>query len=50
MKVLTDRVGERITYPSEINLWESEEDGRRQITIVAPIDPAEVGIDPLTLI
>jgi HD-GYP domain-containing protein (c-di-GMP phosphodiesterase class II) len=49
VKVLTNRDGERITYPSEINLWESDEDGK-PITIVAPIDPAQVGIDPLTLI
>ena len=48
VKVITDRSGERVEFPYEVNLWEND-DGAPS-SIVAPIDPAEAGIDPLTLL
>ena len=49
VKVVVDRAGSRLQFPYEVNLWEQTEEGSAS-TIVAPIDPASVGIDPLTLL
>ena len=49
VKVVLDRAGSRLEFPYEVNLWEQTEEGSAS-TIVAPIDPASVGIDPLALL
>jgi putative nucleotidyltransferase with HDIG domain len=49
VKVVLDRAGSRLEFPYEVNLWEQTEEGFAS-TIVAPIDPASVGIDPLALL
>ena len=49
VRVLFDRRGKRLDLMYEINLWESDgSDGGPQ-SIVAPLDPAEYQLDPLTL-
>jgi putative nucleotidyltransferase with HDIG domain len=40
--------GSRLTTPVDINLFESTDEEAR--AVVAPLDPAEVGIDPLALL
>ncbi len=49
VRVLFNRQGARLEIPYELNLWEATEDPQRPSSIVAPLDPAAVGIDPLTL-
>ncbi|MGH9310448.1 MAG: HD-GYP domain-containing protein [Vicinamibacterales bacterium] len=47
VRVLFDRAGVRLERPLDRNLWEGSRDAGTADTIVAPLDPAEVGIDPL---
>ena len=50
MRVLFARDGRRLDLPYDINLWEvSEAETTRAATVVAPLDPADYGIDPLML-
>jgi putative nucleotidyltransferase with HDIG domain len=49
VKVVFDRTGARLDFPYEVNLWETQEQGHPG-AIVAPLDPAVVGIDPLALL
>jgi putative nucleotidyltransferase with HDIG domain len=48
VKVLMDRSGGRVEFPYEVNLWEPGDEEGAPSSIVAPLDPATVGIDPLT--
>ncbi len=48
VKVLYNPQGAPLVQPVERNLWEPREDGSPADQIVAPVDPAEYGIDPLT--
>jgi putative nucleotidyltransferase with HDIG domain len=50
VKVLTDARGSRLATPLELNLWERAEGRGGPSAIVAPVDPAEVDIDALTLL
>jgi putative nucleotidyltransferase with HDIG domain len=50
VKVIADAAGAHLAYPYEVNLWENEETEGTPSSIVSPLDPAELGIDPLTLI
>ncbi len=47
VRVLINRQGVRLEIPYELNLWESSEDPQRPSSVVAPLDPAKVGLDPL---
>jgi putative nucleotidyltransferase with HDIG domain len=49
VRVLFSRQGTRLEMPYELNLWEPNEDPQRPANVVAPVDPAETGIDPLAL-
>src|SRR5262249_1277087 len=49
VRVIMSRDGVRLETPSDINLWASVGEDRPS-SIVAPLDPVELGIDPLTLI
>ncbi len=49
VRVLIDREGQRLDLPYELNLWETTEDPERSLSIVAPLDPALFGFDPLLL-
>jgi hypothetical protein len=41
-----NKQGTRLDLPYDRNLWETTRDGE-QASIVAPVDAAEFGIDPL---
>jgi putative nucleotidyltransferase with HDIG domain len=47
VRVLFDPAGARLDLPIERNLWQTQDEGSSAASIVAPVDPAEVGIDPL---
>lgn len=50
VRVVIDRHGARVPAPVDVNLWEAAPDGPSAPAIVAPVDPAALGIDPLTLL
>jgi putative nucleotidyltransferase with HDIG domain len=50
VRVIFDPEGARLPVPFEINLWESPEDGSLPVEISGPANPAEVGVDPLSLL
>ena len=47
VRVLIDSGGARIDLPYDRNLWELPQPGAERSSIVAPVDPAIYGIDPL---
>jgi putative nucleotidyltransferase with HDIG domain len=47
VRVIANAASERLQRPYDLNLWETQDEGTAK-TIVSPIDPALVGIDPLT--
>jgi putative nucleotidyltransferase with HDIG domain len=49
VRILFNRQGTRLEMAYELNLWDASEDPQRPSSIVAPLDPAEFGLDPLTL-
>jgi len=49
VRVVFDAAGERLALPEERNLWDAP-DGVQAPSVVTPLDPAEFGIDPLTLL
>ena len=50
VRVLFDREGRRLDPARDVNLWETDGSGRSTSSVVAPVDPGEYDIDPLTLI
>ena len=50
VKVIVDGQGRRLDPPIERNLWERLPDGSYAGTVVTPVDPAEVGVDPLAFL
>ena len=52
VRVLFAADGGRFELPRDINLWETEQDARddRATSVIAPLDPADYGIDPLSFI
>jgi putative nucleotidyltransferase with HDIG domain len=50
VRVFLDHEGRKYLRPYDVNLWESLPGGRRPATVIAPIDPAAAGIDPLALL
>jgi putative nucleotidyltransferase with HDIG domain len=49
VRVVIDPQGRRLERPYDVNLWEQQPHGRSS-TIQKPVDPAEVALDPLTMI
>jgi len=47
VRLVINREGARLDLPHDRNLWETTREGE-QASIVAPVDPNEFGIDPLT--
>jgi hypothetical protein len=45
-----DRHGARVTQPIDLHLWDMQGEGDLAPAIVGPVDPTDVGIDPLTLL
>ena len=50
VRVLFDRNGARVDLPYDLNLWEVEAAEGKASTVVTPLDPADYGLDPLTLL
>jgi hypothetical protein len=50
VKVLFDRNNRRYELPLERNLWEVGAEGTPLGSVVAPVDPADFGIDPLAFL
>jgi putative nucleotidyltransferase with HDIG domain len=50
VRMLFDRDGNRLERPYEINLWDAAGNDDLPLSVIAPVDPAEFGIDPLTLL
>jgi putative nucleotidyltransferase with HDIG domain len=50
VRILFAADGSRLELPLDVNLWESEPDATHAATVVAPLDPAEYGIDPLAFV
>src|SRR5690606_24213675 len=47
VRVIADRQGQRLERPYDVNLWDSTPGTEWPSSVVAPLDPAEHGIDPL---
>jgi putative nucleotidyltransferase with HDIG domain len=50
VRVVIDAGGRRLERPYDVNLWEQQQPDGRSSTIQKPVDPAEVGLDPLAMI
>jgi putative nucleotidyltransferase with HDIG domain len=50
VRVLYGRDGKRLELPFDLNLWETGKDPEHPSSIVAPLDPANFEIDPLSLL
>ena len=50
VRVIVDGAGARVELPYEVNLWENDGAEGKPSAVATPIDPAEVGIDPLALL
>ena len=51
VRVLSDRQGARLDVPYEIDLWTDPGAGEdRPSSVAAPVDPLEIGVDPLSLL
>jgi HD-GYP domain-containing protein (c-di-GMP phosphodiesterase class II) len=50
VRLLMDRAGRRLEPSADINLWEGRSRDGEPSAIVAPVDSASLGIDPLTLL
>ena len=48
VRVILGANGEKLARPRDVNLWETPEEGRDPRSVLLPLDPATVGIDPLT--
>jgi putative nucleotidyltransferase with HDIG domain len=50
VRIIIDKAGTRLEHPYDLHLWESGPGGAPQGTIARPIDPKDLGIDPLTFL
>ena len=50
VRILFAPDGTRLELPLDVNLWESEPTANHAATVVAPLNPAEYGIDPLAFV
>jgi putative nucleotidyltransferase with HDIG domain len=50
VRVLFSASGARLDLPYDRNLWEPSQPGGQAESVVAPVDPDEFGIDPLTFL
>ena len=49
VRVVTDPQGAQLERTFDVNLWEAEAGTGQPTAVVAPVDPADAGIDPLSL-
>jgi putative nucleotidyltransferase with HDIG domain len=50
VRVIKDRAGVLLERPYDVSLWETDRAEGQPGSVVAPLDPTDVGIDPLTLL
>jgi HD-GYP domain-containing protein (c-di-GMP phosphodiesterase class II) len=50
VRILMDAAGVMLESPIAVNLWEGRSERGEPTAIVAPVDSADLGIDPLTLL
>src|SRR5712691_1791640 len=50
VKVLFAPDGSRLELPRDINLWEAEGESEQPSSVIAPLNPADYGIDPLAFV
>jgi putative nucleotidyltransferase with HDIG domain len=50
VRVLFGPDGDRLDLPRDINLWESDGKSASASSVIAPLDPAAYGIDPLSFV
>jgi putative nucleotidyltransferase with HDIG domain len=50
VRVLFAADGGRLDLPRDVNLWESEPDSAHPSTVIAPLNPADYGVDPLAFV
>jgi putative nucleotidyltransferase with HDIG domain len=50
VRVVIDRNGNRVGQAYDVNLWENSADEAVPATIVAPVNPADVDLDPLSFL
>jgi len=50
VRVVYDKDGTKIETAFDLNLWEAQAEVGVPSSVVAPLDPAEYSIDPLTLV
>jgi putative nucleotidyltransferase with HDIG domain len=48
VRVIIGKDTQKLARPYDVNLWETSPDTAAPATVVSPVDPASVGIDPLT--
>ncbi len=48
VRVILSADAARLARPYDVNLWETLQDGAGPKTVVGPVDPARVAVDPLT--
>ncbi len=48
VRVITDRSGQRLDVPLDRNLWDAVDEHGTPMTVQAPLDPSDYGLDPLT--
>jgi putative nucleotidyltransferase with HDIG domain len=49
VRIVIDRTGQPLARPYDVNLWETAGTGEWAGSVVAPLDPREYNIDPLSL-
>ena len=50
VRVLFAAEGNRLEIPRDVNLWETEPGTKRASSVIAPLNPADYGVDPLSFI
>jgi putative nucleotidyltransferase with HDIG domain len=50
VRILFGADGARLELPRDINLWETEPQGDHSATVIAPLNPADYGVDPLAFV
>jgi len=50
VRILFSSDGSRMDLPLDVNLWEADPKGALAATVIAPLDPADYGIDPLAFV
>jgi putative nucleotidyltransferase with HDIG domain len=50
VRVLFGADGNRLELPRDVNLWETEAGTQRASSVIAPLNPADYGVDPLSFI